>query len=90
MRNRFRFGKVTNGNARSVVYELRIVLPEVKKMLDDLSCVGVNDKFYNEGRKILKQLGIERDESAEVKAEKKSLLVRFARRKLKFPDCFDV
>lgn len=73
LRNRFRFGQVKNANARGIVYELRVVLPEVRKMLEELKGVGVNEKFLNEGKQILKQLGIDRDETAEVKAEQEKL-----------------
>ena len=73
MRNRFRFGKVKNASARAIVYELRIVLPEVQKMLEELKGVGIDEKFFNEGKKILKQLGIDRDESAEAKADQEKM-----------------
>ena len=73
LRNRFRFGKVKNAHIRTIVYELRVVLPELKNMLEELAGVGINEKFLNEGKKILKQLGIDREETEEARAEQEKL-----------------
>ena len=70
LRTRFRFGKIRVARARSVVYELRILLPELEIMLPELSGVGVTKDFYQEGEDILSALVKDRKETAEAKAER--------------------
>jgi hypothetical protein len=80
LRTRFRFGKIRMPRARTVVYELRILLPELHSMETELSGVGVTPKFIREGEEILSTLVTEREETAEAKAERE----KFTRKVRKF------
>lgn len=83
LRTRFRFGKIRIARARSVVYELRILLPEVAMMLTELSDVGVTKAFYKEGEEILSGLVTDREETAEVKAEREKFTRKVRKAEIK-------
>lgn len=70
---RLRFGKLKSARARGVVYELRVVLPEVAALKDQLADVGITTALVEKGWDILKRLGVDQAETAEAKAEREAM-----------------
>lgn len=71
-RSRFRFGQLRVARARSVVYELRILIPEAEAQKAKLAAVGVNDAFIAEATQILDRLAAGRQETAGVRANRET------------------
>lgn len=81
---RLRFGQLRVPRARGVVYHLRIILPELETLRDQLAPYGLDADFIAQGHKILADLGIDRAETAEAKAEREAMTrqVRKAEKRL--------
>lgn len=82
--SRLRFGKLRSARARGVIYHLRIILPELETLRAQLAPFGIDEAFIAQGYKILADLGVERAETAEAKAEREDMTrqVRKAEKRL--------
>lgn len=70
---RFRFGHLKSARARGVIYELRVVLPEVDAMQGKLADVGVDAAFVARGHDILARLSADTSETADAKDARQTL-----------------
>jgi hypothetical protein len=70
---RLRFGKTRVPRMRGVLYNLRVVLPELDELKAELKPYGVDEAFIARGKDILKRAGVERAETAAVKAERERM-----------------
>lgn len=68
-----RFGQLKNARSRGVTYELRILIPEAH---EHQALLGLDTAFIVEGHDILRLLGIDLKETADVKAQRKTMTER--------------
>ncbi len=69
---KLRFGKLHNSRARSVMYEMRVILPELADIKATLKPYGLTDALINEGRALLKRLSIELTEAADADTRRRA------------------
>lgn len=86
---RLRFGHLRVARARGVAHELHIVLPEAEALRDKLEPHGVTQAFLDEGMQILHDLGVEREETAEAKAERQKLTKKVRKKELELAQLLD-
>jgi len=67
---RLRFGKLHAARSRGVIYEMRLILPELAALKAEMKPYGLTDALIAEGKEILKRLGAEHAETAEVEAKR--------------------
>lgn len=65
-----RFGKLRAPRSRGVIYELRILIPEAH---EHQALLGLDTEFVVEGHDILRLLGIDLKETADVMAQRKAV-----------------
>jgi len=68
-----RFGHLHSARARGVVYEMRILIPEVEKHVGVLGPHGADAAFIARGKDVLVRLGVEQQEASDAKAAREAL-----------------
>lgn len=71
--SRLRFGHLRSAKARGVVYELRILLPELKALAPQLARVGIDDAYLAVAEKLLTDLAADQKETEDARQHRMTL-----------------